>query len=224
MLPSSDISQLGIGLDARSDADVKITNVVATADLRQHLDLNMISQLTPGAKYNPQQFPALIYKLQRPRTTTLLFTSGKMVCTGAKSSRLAKRAVAQLINKLTSNGIVIIARPDPEVQNIVATVDLHGIIDLESVAERLSHTLYEPEQFPGLIYRMKEPKVVFLVFASGRLVCTGAKVESEVHSAVQKLLDILQLNGLIAHHEPSQGKGRTDVAETVVRSEPIACS
>ena len=180
---------------------VEIENVVAAADLNQHLDLDAILQVTPGAKYNPERFPGLVYKLKRPKTTTLLFASGKMVCTGAKSARSGKRAIVQVINKLTHNGIVIIARPDAKIENIVACADLHGIVDLENVAERLFKTIYEPEQFPALIYRMNEPKVVFLVFASGKIVCTGAKKESDVYSAVEKLRDTLELNRLITRNK-----------------------
>lgn len=176
---------------------VEIQNVVATADLNQHLDLEAILQVTPGAKYNPERFPGLVYKLKKPKTTTLLFKSGKTVCTGAKSTKSAKNAIALVINQLMDNGIVIIERPNVEIENIVAMADLDGSIDLENVAERLFKTLYEPEQFPALIYRMTEPKAVMLVFASGKVICTGAKSEVDVHLAIERLRDTLQSNTLI---------------------------
>jgi transcription initiation factor TFIID TATA-box-binding protein len=181
----------------REKVFVDIQNVVATADLRQYLDLNGILKVTPGATYDPQRFPALVYKLKKPKTTTLLFASGKMVCTGAKSPRSAKRAVAQVIKDLKSQGIIILTNPDCEIENIVATADLRGTIDLENVAERLSKTMYEPEQFPGLVYLMNEPKVVLLVFASGKVVCVGARTETDIYLAVEKLRDTLESNELI---------------------------
>jgi len=177
---------------------VEIENVVATADLNQHLDLDAILKVTPGAKYNPQRFPGLVYKLKKPKTTTLLFTSGKMVCTGARSVKSAKTAIAQVIKELMDQGIIIIAKPDVEIENIVATGDLRGTIDLEIVAERLFKTIYEPEQFPGLIYYMNEPKAVLLVFASGKIVCVGAKTETDVNLAIEKLRDTLEFNELIS--------------------------
>jgi transcription initiation factor TFIID TATA-box-binding protein len=178
---------------------VEIENVVATADLSQHLDLDAILKVTPGAKYNPQRFPGLVYKLKRPKTTTLLFASGKMVCTGARSVKSAKTAIAQVIKELMGQGIIIIvAKPDVEIENIVATGDLRGTIDLEIVAERLFKTMYEPEQFPGLIYYMNEPKAVLLVFASGKIVCAGAKTETDVNLAIEKLRDTLEFNELIS--------------------------
>jgi len=182
---------------------VEIQNVVATADLEQHLDLNGILKVTPGATYVPQRFPGLMYRLKKPKTTTLLFASGKMVCTGAKSTRSAKRAIAQVIKELKSQGIIILRTPDCEIENIVASADLRGTIDLENVAERLSKTMYEPEQFPGLFYLMNEPKVVLLVFASGKVVCVGARTEPDIYLAVEKLRDTLKSNELITRVGPN---------------------
>jgi len=183
----------------REEALVEIQNVVATADLQQHLDLNGILKVTPGAAYVPQRFPGLVYKLKKPKTTTLLFASGKMVCTGAKSARSAKRAIAKVIKELKSQGIIILRNPECEIENVVASANLRGTIDLENVAERLSKTMYEPEQFPGLIYLMNDPKVVLLVFASGKVVCVGARTEPDVYLAVEKLRDTLESNELITH-------------------------
>ena len=178
--------------------EVQIENVVATADLCQRLDLDSILKVTPGARYNPQKFPGLVYTLKKPKTTTLLFASGKMVCTGARSAKSAKRAITQIIRNLKGQGIIILTDPDTEVQNIVASANLRGTIDLEVVAERLCKTMYEPEQFPGLIYTMNSPKAVLLVFASGKIVCVGAKTETDINLAVEKLQDMLEFNELIS--------------------------
>jgi transcription initiation factor TFIID TATA-box-binding protein len=193
---------------------VEIENVVATADLSQYLNLETILEVTPGARYNPERFPGLVYKLKRPRTTTLLFASGKMVCTGAKTTRSAKRAIEQIINKLRDHGMVITGRPDTEIQNIVASGDLQGTIDLENVAERLFKTMYEPEQFPALIYRMSKPKVVFLIFANGKIVCTGAKTEADVNLGIEKLQDTLKLNKLITCNRSNEGSSTVLLNET----------
>jgi len=182
---------------------VEIQNVVATADLNQRLALDAILDVTPGATFNPERFPGLIYKLKKPKTTTLLFSSGKMVCTGAKSTKSAKTAIARIISELKGNGVIIIANPTVKIQNVVASGDLYGTIDLENVAERLFRTMYEPEQFPGLIYRMTEPEAVLLVFSTGKIVCTGTKTETDVNLAVEKLLDTLELSGLISFHKPA---------------------
>ncbi|KPV61653.1 MAG: TATA-box-binding protein [Candidatus Bathyarchaeota archaeon BA2] len=178
-------------------AQINIENVVASATLNQNVDLNAVVKGYPGVEYRPEQFPGLVFRLKRPKTATLIFNSGKMVCTGAKSEKEARRAVMKVIKELKKGGIIIIGKPELKIQNIVASADLGGMIDLEKSAYSLGRTMYEPEQFPGLIYRMDEPKVVILLFASGKLVCTGAKREGDVYEAVSKLHQKLEDEELI---------------------------
>ncbi|RLI16258.1 TATA box-binding protein [Candidatus Bathyarchaeota archaeon] len=178
-------------------AIINIENVVASATLNQKVDLNAVVKGYPGVEYRPEQFPGLVFRLKRPKTATLIFNSGKMVCTGAKSEKEARRAVMKVIKELKKGGIIIIGKPELKIQNIVASASLGGMIDLEKAAYSLGKTMYEPEQFPGLIYRMDEPKVVILLFASGKLVCTGAKKEQDVYDAVHKLHEMLEEQDLI---------------------------
>ena len=178
-------------------ATVNIENVVASATLQQKIDLNSVVKAFPSVEYRPEQFPGLVFRLKKPKTATLIFNSGKMVCTGAKSENQAKKAVRRVVRELKNNGILITGKVSIQVQNIVASASLGGKIDLEKSAFTLSRTMYEPEQFPGLIYRMSDPKVVILLFASGKLVCTGAKKEEEVYTAVNKLHQTLEDESLI---------------------------
>ena len=178
-------------------ATINIENVVASATLKQRVDLNAVVKGYPGVEYRPEQFPGLVFRLKRPKTATLIFNSGKMVCTGAKSEKEARRAVMRVIKELKKSGIIIISKPDLKIQNIVASASLGGMIDLEKSTYSLGRTMYEPEQFPGLIYRMDDPKVVILLFASGKLVCTGAKREEDVYLAVNKLHQRLEEQKLI---------------------------
>jgi len=178
---------------------INIENVVATATLHQNIDLSSIVRIFPGVEYRPEQFPGLVYHLKKPKSTTLIFGSGKMVCTGTKSEREASKAAMKVVEELKRNGIVILSKPEIQVQNIVSSVGLGGYIDLEKVTYSLKRTMYEPEQFPGLIYRMEDPKVVILIFTTGKLVCTGAKKETEVHRAIAKLQETLEEKGLITY-------------------------
>ena len=180
----------------KTKAVIHVQNIVAAATLNQKVDLNAIVKGYPGVEYRPEQFPGLVFRLKRPKTATLIFNSGKMVCTGAKSEQEARRAVMTVVKELKKGGIIIISKPDLKVVNIVASASLGGKIELEAVST-LGKTMYEPEQFPGLIYRMDEPKVVMLIFASGSLVCTGAKKEQDVYDAVHKLHGILEEQNLI---------------------------
>jgi transcription initiation factor TFIID TATA-box-binding protein len=181
----------------KTKAIIKIQNVVAAATLNQKVDLNAVVKSYPGVEYRPEQFPGLVFRLKRPKTATLIFNSGKMVCTGAKSEQEARRAVMTVVKELKKGGIIIIGRPDLKVVNMVASASLGGKIDLELAVSKLVKTMYEPEQFPGLIYRMDVPKVVILIFASGNLVCTGAKKEQDVYDAVHKLHERLEEQNLI---------------------------
>jgi len=180
-----------------ADLSISIENVVASASLDQKIDLLAIMKVFRNVEYRPKQFPGLVFRLKRPKTATLIFGSGKMVCTGAKSEKMAKRAVNKVVRELKNNGIIILGKPTITIQNIVASANLHGKIDLETAADIMENVMYEPEQFPGLIYRMSDPKVVMLLFASGKLVCTGAKHEDMVKEAVEKLHEILQDYDLI---------------------------
>jgi transcription initiation factor TFIID TATA-box-binding protein len=183
----------------KSRGYVNIENVVASASFKQNFDLNSLAKTFPSVKYNPEQFPGLIYKLEKPKTTALIFNSGEIICTGARSKRQAKIAVTKIVEELKKEGIVITGRPNVQIKNVVASIDLGGRVDLEDLANTLKRAIYEPEQFPGLIYKMDEPKVVMLVFASGKLVCTGAREEEEVDKAVSKLREILETNKFISY-------------------------
>ena len=173
------------------DLDINIVNVVASASLDQKIDLLAILKVFRNVEYRPKQFPGLVFRLKRPKTATLIFGSGKMVCTGAKSEKMARRAVNKVVRELKNNGIIILGKPTITIQNMVASANLHGSIDLETAADILDNVMYEPEQFPGLIYRMKDPKTVLLLFASGKLVCTGAKSEEMVYESIVKIYGVL---------------------------------
>ena len=170
-----------------SPYDVKIQNVVASATLDQKINLLDIMKVFRNVEYRPKQFPGLVFRLKRPKTATLIFGSGKMVCTGAKSEKQARSAVGKVVRELKANGIIILGKPKIVIQNIVSSANLHGKIDQEAMSDILENVMYEPEQFPGAIYRMTEPKVVLLVFASGKLVITGAKREEQVYEAAEKI-------------------------------------
>jgi len=191
LLSSAGLSlSLGVGMP-RAEMAVDIVNVVASAGLEHGIDLNALVEAFPTAEYRPEQFPGVIFRLKSPKTATLIFGSGKMVCTGARSEKEARQALLKVVRRLKEAGIVIMGGPEIKIQNVVASANLTGWIDLMGLYEiekgMRGRILYEPEQFPGLIYRMEDPKVVILLFASGKLVCTGARKEEEVYVAVERL-------------------------------------
>ena len=181
----------------KTEAIVTIQNVVATGTLNQKVDLNAIVKSFPGAEYRPEQFPGLVFRLKRPRTAMLIFSSGKIVCTGARSGKQSRTAIMKVVKELKNCGIIIIKKPSFKVVNTVAFASLGGKVDLEKAVSTLGKAMYEPEQFPGLILRMDEPMVVMLIFATGNLVVTGARVEQDVYDAVNKLHESLEEQNLI---------------------------
>ena len=184
---------------------VKIENVVATAALKHRIDLKAVAKAFPVVSYRRERFPGLVFKLKRPRTTTLIFSTGKMVCTGATSERDAAKALRKVVRTLSKGGMIIMGKLEIGIENVVATASLGGEVDLlelyESETGMRGRISYEPEQFPGLIYRMNDPKVVILLFASGKLVCTGARKEEDVHQAINNLRQKLEEKNLIYHEK-----------------------
>ncbi len=178
---------------------IEIVNVVASATIDQRLDLNKIQEKFPDVEYHPDVFPGAVFRLRNPKTATLLFSTGKMVCTGSKSEEIAVKAVNTVVNKLRKEGINIKKNAVVTVQNIVSSINLGGRVSIEKVARTLPRSMYEPEQFPGVIHRMLDPKVVILIFASGKLVCTGGKTEKDVYRSVNQLHSLLEEKGLMVY-------------------------
>ncbi|OXA59262.1 TATA-box-binding protein [Folsomia candida] len=170
----------------------QLQNIVSTVNLGCKLDLKKIALHARNAEYNPKRFAAVIMRIREPRTTALIFSSGKMVCTGAKSeedSRLAARKYARIVQKLGFHAKFL----EFKIQNMVGSCDVKFPIRLEGLV--LTHSQfssYEPELFPGLIYRMVKPRIVLLIFVSGKVVLTGAKVRQEIYEAFENIYPILK--------------------------------
>jgi len=164
--------------------DYKIENVVATVvlEITEKIDLTKIARKFEDAEYNPERFPGLVMRIKDPKATFLIFSTGKMVITGLRRAEEASPGVTKII-KIIKNAGIKVSNPEITVQNIVASGDLHTFIDLNMAAIIMENAMYEPEVFPGLIYRMKDPKTVFLIFSTGKVVCTGAKNKKFVKEA-----------------------------------------
>ncbi|CDY23601.1 BnaC05g39930D [Brassica napus] len=168
-----------------------LQNIVSTVNLDCKLDLKAIALQARNAEYNPKRFAAVIMRIREPKTTALIFASGKMVCTGAKSeyfSKMAARKYARIVQKLGFPAKF----KDFKIQNIVGSCDVKFPIRLEGLAySHAAFSSYEPELFPGLIYRMKVPKIVLLIFVSGKIVITGAKMREETYKAFENIYPVL---------------------------------
>jgi len=178
---------------------IQIENVVASTDIGQELALETLANDLVASDYDPDNFPGLVYRLQEPKAAALIFRSGKIVCTGANSVENVQTALQQVFDKLRELGIQVADDPEIVVQNIVSSADLGRTLNLNAIAIGLGleNIEYEPEQFPGLVYRLDEPSVVALLFGSGKLVITGGKQLEDAEQALSVIEDRLSDLGLL---------------------------
>jgi len=170
----------------------KIQNIVLSVTYADtEFDLEKLTKSVDGTVYDPEVFPGVVYKSKHPRASFLIFASGKMNCVGASSMRDAKQAILELTRKIRAAHIEVKTEPKVKVQNIVASVNFGRKFDLDHIARSFDNTEYEPEVFPGLVFRLDDPKAVLLLFVSGKGVCAGAKSIKDVKRAAQKTSKIL---------------------------------
>jgi transcription initiation factor TFIID TATA-box-binding protein len=172
--------------------DIRVVNIVVSTSLEHDIPLEKMAATLSNTEYNPEQFPGLVIRIKDPKTSALIFSSGKVVCTGARSMDKVQESIDRIIESLKKIGINITIKPKINIQNIVASGSIGMDLNLNTLAMKLDNTEYEPEQFPGLVYKLMEAKATFLLFSNGKVVCTGTKSEAEVHAALDKLVETLK--------------------------------
>lgn len=184
--------------NGNEEIDYKIANVVATVSfkLEEKIDLLKILDKIENTRYNPEIFPGLILKIDNPKATFLVFPSGNLVLTGLKDIYLANLAVNKLIKKCKKAKITL-SNPDIKITNIVASVDFHLFINLDKAAINLENVIYEPEVFPAVIYHMEEPKAVFLIFSTGKIICTQIKNKEDLVNVIYELRNQLKSKNIM---------------------------
>ncbi len=172
----------------------KIQNIVASADLGLELDLFTIAAKIPGIEYEPEQFPGAILKLKDPKASLLLFKNGKIICTGGRSEAEVQHAIDRTLKLLKGYGKPTGKRKKVtfKIQNIVASASLGLELDLYTIAYKVPDVEYEPEQFPGAILKLKEPKASLLLFKNGKIICAGSRSKSEVRKAINITMKMLK--------------------------------
>jgi transcription initiation factor TFIID TATA-box-binding protein len=170
--------------------EIEIVNIVVSTSFEHDIPLEKMAATLPNTEYNPEQFPGLVIRIKEPKTSALIFSSGKVVCTGAKTIPAVHESLKKIIKSLEKLKIKITIKPEITIQNIVASGSIGMVLNLNMLAMRLNNVEYEPEQFPGLVYKLmsQEIKATFLLFSNGKIVCTGTKSEEEVHKALDKLI------------------------------------
>ncbi|MCK4521783.1 MAG: TATA-box-binding protein [Nanoarchaeota archaeon] len=177
-------------------ANIKVVNLVVTTNLKHKLHLEKIASTLSNTEYNPEQFPGLVMRTKEPKTSALLFTSGRVVCTGAKNLSGSKKAIHKIIDYLKKVKVKITTEPILKIQNLVGAGELGFDLNLNKLAMNIRNVEYEPEQFPGLVYKMKFPfHATFLLFSNGKIVCTGTKSEEEMKKCLEQLIKDLKKAG-----------------------------
>ncbi len=177
---------------------IEVQNVVTSSDLQCDVDLDALSDDIPQSQYNVEQFPGLIYRSTDPKVTILLFRSGKIVCTGSQSLDRTEDALSGMLKELDDLWLEY-SDPDIDVQNIVGVANLDKPLNLNAIAIGLGleNTEYEPEQFPGLVYRLEDHPTVVLLFGSGKMVITGGKSTADIETGVEHVYNELDNLALV---------------------------
>ncbi len=171
----------------------QIVNLVASSNLNATLDLYNLAITIPNIEYEPEQFPGAILKLREPKVSMLLFKNGKVICSGASSEKeisLAIRKASKLIHDVQRK-VKVQKRVTYNVVNLVATANLNQTLDLFQIATKLDNVEYEPEQFPGAILRISEPKLTLLLFKNGKMICAGAKREALLRKGLKIAAELI---------------------------------
>ena len=170
---------------------IEIHNMVITVQFSGRIDLGKLaSKLSSGAEYFPDNFPGLVYRMKKPRASFLIFSTGKATCTGTASEKDANEAIENMLKLLKGLGIDVKILKT-EIQNIVASTKLDTRFDIDKMAFELENSEYEPETFPGLVYKM-EGSVTFLIFSTGKIVCVGAKSIKDIRESLDRLVKKLR--------------------------------
>jgi len=172
----------------KKESSYKIQNIVATASLGKPVPLTKLARTNPNTEYNPDTFPGLVLRIKEPKSAVLVFSSGNLVCTGTKSVVQVREVINEVIKQLKKVNVKVTTKPKITVQNIVASGEINLKLNLNFLALEMENTEYEPEQFPGLVYKLIEPNATFLLFSNGKLVCTGTKNRGELDDSMGMML------------------------------------
>ena len=179
--------------EKKKNSEYKIQNIVATTALEKPVPLTKLARTQPNTEYNPETFPGLVLRIKEPKSAVLVFSSGNLVCTGTKSLSQVRKVIEEVIKQLKKVNVKVTIKPKITVQNIVASGSINLQLNLNYLALEMENTEYEPEQFPGLVYKLEDSNATFLLFSNGKLVCTGTKNKQQLEDSMIQLLKNIKL-------------------------------
>jgi transcription initiation factor TFIID TATA-box-binding protein len=173
-----------------TSSSLKIENIVVSGSIADAIDLELISDKIPGCVLNKKRFPGAVYHMQNPKSAALIFASGRIVITGLITPEDIPVALQNLLRDFRRAKIPCEDNPQVAVKNIVCSYNLGSPCSLNRIMISLmdsENIEYEPEVFPGLVCRITDPKVVFLLFSSGKTIITGGTNMEDVERSVEIL-------------------------------------
>ncbi len=177
----------------KNSRNIKIVNIVVSSSLQHEIPLEKMAATLSNTEYNPEQFPGLVFRIKEPKASALIFSSGNIVCTGARNMKKVKEAIHVILKSLEKMNIKIKIEPKITIQNMVASGNIGMNLNLNVLALKLRNTEYEPEQFPGLVYKLPgDTNATFLLFSNGKIVCTGTKSSEDAYRATDMLVENLK--------------------------------
>jgi transcription initiation factor TFIID TATA-box-binding protein len=179
-----------------TDFMLRMENVVAHVVIGKQIPLNKLVGKAKGAEYAPDQFPGLVYRIDKPKSAALIFSSGKIVCTGTKSIEDAEIAITKVVHKLKSLGISVPNSIDVRIDSILASTRIDAKLKLNEVAYSLDGAEYNPDQLNGMVYKVKDPEATFILFRSGKIICNGTSSVDDIFAALDKLKHKLEAIGI----------------------------
>jgi transcription initiation factor TFIID TATA-box-binding protein len=176
-------------MDRQGYESLKIENIVASGSIADFIDLPEVAQRTDHCELNTKRFPGAVFRLEEPKIVSLIFSSGKVVLTGIRDEAALRKGLAAIISALKKAGVATYDQPRVAITNIVCSYDRGAPINLNKliISLNLENIEYEPEQFPGLVYRLSDPKIVALLFSSGKIILTGGKSLPDIRKGLKCL-------------------------------------
>jgi transcription initiation factor TFIID TATA-box-binding protein len=168
---------------------LKIENIVASGAIADSINLVEIASRVDSCELNTKRFPGAVLRMEKPKIASLIFSSGKVVLTGIRDEQALAAGLTHIMQEMRNAGVETYDTPRVAITNIVCSYDMGKYINLNKlvITLNLENIEYEPEQFPGLVYRLKDPKIVALLFSSGKIILTGGKNLDDIRRGLDLL-------------------------------------
>ena len=174
---------------------MKIVNVVVSAQLDQEIDLEAVARSIPKTMYEPSIFSGLVYRKDNPKSTVIMFKSGKITSVGSKSEQSGEKSLQETAFELGEKIDIKYLVKDIKTVNIIAIASIEQKINLEKIVMQIRNVLYDKHKFPGA--RIKLNKNKLMIFSTGKIISVGCKSEKKAKESIKKICNLLEKENII---------------------------